>query len=282
MIGIVIVSYRNIDGTVSFINDQLSKIALPWKVVVIENSTEHSVGKEIANRCGGIHLMPNSTDASLTSHRVFVISLFNNLGFARGNNLGAEFLLSHFKCDYLLFTNDDIIIDNKNVIEIMIKSFQKDDRIAVIGPQILGVDGIPQSPHYKVITPQRQIGWKLLWFLRRKRKHSDYRPISISGYCYWVSGCFFLIKTTDFLAIEGFDPRTFLYSEEVILAERLKKIGKKEYFCADTKVVHWGGCSTKNLKNKQLRCHLKQSNNIYYLNYLKCNPIWVWLYNLIC
>lgn len=282
MIGIVIVSYKNIDGTVNFINDQLSKISLPWKAVVVENSAEIHVGKEIANRCCGIHLMPNSTDALLTSHRVFVISSLSNLGFARGNNLGAEFLLSHFKCDYLLFTNDDIIIENKNVIEIMIKSFQKDERIAVVGPQILGVDGVSQSPHYKIITPQRQIGWKLFRFLRRKKRHTETKATNESGYCYWASGCFFLVKAIDFQNVKGFDSRTFLYTEEAIFAERLRKIDRKEYFCANTKVLHLGGCSTKNLKNKQLRRYLKQSNNIYYINYLRSNPIWVWLYNLIC
>lgn len=282
MIGIVIVSYKNSDGTVNFINDQLSKISLPWKAVVVENSAEIHVGKEIANRCCGIHLMPNSTDALLTSHRVFVISSLSNLGFARGNNLGAEFLLSHFKCDYLLFTNDDIIIENKNVLEIMIKSFQKDERIAVVGPQILGVDGVSQSPHYKIITPQRQIGWKLFRFLRRKKRHTETIATNESGYCYWVSGCFFLVKAVDFQNVKGFDSKTFLYSEEVILAERLKRIYKNEFFCADTYVIHLGGCSTQNVQNKQLHGFQKSSNCIYYKYYLNSNPLLVWLYKTFC
>jgi GT2 family glycosyltransferase len=48
--------------------------------------------------------------------------------------------------------------------------------------------------------------------------------------CYWVSGCFMIIKSIDYINAEYFDENTFLYGEEMILAERLKKINRSMYF----------------------------------------------------
>ena len=62
----------------------------------------------------------------------------------------------------------------------------------------------------------------------------------------------------------------------------MKRIGKRSYFMADTSVVHLGGCSTQQVTNRTLHRYLKQSNCIYYRNYLHSNPVIVWLYKVIC
>lgn len=282
MIGIVIVSYKNQEGTIAFINEQLPKIDVPWKAIVVDNSPDESVGKAITESCGGIMLRHHDVAIEEQS-RVYVISTMKNLGFARGNNLGADILARNFSIDYFLFSNDDIVISDSRVIEKMILQFDRFKDVAIVGPRIVGKNNRDQSPHYRIITPLRQIGWKLFRLFRRNR---DTEPQATeppqSGYCYWVSGCFFLVKQSDFTAVGGFDPRTFLYSEEVILSERMKSIGKRVYFKAEASVIHLGGCSTKNLQNKMLRNYLKQSNCIYYRDYLHSNSAIVWLYRMIC
>lgn len=282
MIGIVIVSYKNQEGTVAFINEQMTKISVPWKAVVVDNSPDESVGKAIAERCGGV-LLRYPDEAIEEQSRVYVFSTLKNLGFARGNNLGADILARNFAVDYLLFSNDDIIISDSRVMEKMLLQFGKQQDVAIVGPRIVGKDNRDQSPHYHIITPLRQIGWKLFRQFRRNRAAAlPAIEQPQSGYCYWVSGCFFLVRQSDFCAVGGFDRRTFLYSEEVILSERMKRIGKRSYFMADTSVVHLGGCSTQQVTNQTLRRYLKQSNCIYYRNYLHSNPVIVWLYKVIC
>lgn len=271
----------NQEGTVAFINEQLPKISVPWKAVVVDNSPDERVGKMIAERSGGV-LLRHPDKAIEEQSRVYVFSTLKNLGFACGNNLGANILVRNFAVDYLLFSNDDIIISDSQVMEKMILQFARRQDVAIVGPRIVGKDNRDQSPHYRIITPLRQIGWELFRWFRRKKMAT---PQSInppqSGYCYWVSGCFFLVRKSDFAAVGGFDPRTFLYSEEVILSERMKCIGKRAYFIAEASVVHLGGCSTKNLQNKALRNYLKQSNCIYYRNYLHSNLLFIWLYKMI-
>lgn len=43
-----------------------------------------------------------------------------NLVYAKGNNLGANFLLRHFDIDYFLFTNNDLRIVDVDVVEKLI------------------------------------------------------------------------------------------------------------------------------------------------------------------
>ena len=41
----------------------------------------------------------------------------DNVGYAKGNNAGARFLLKNFQdTDFLLFSNDDIILEDQNVL----------------------------------------------------------------------------------------------------------------------------------------------------------------------
>lgn len=283
MLGIVIVSYKNADLTIAFIREQLKKIQKPWKVVVVENSPDERFGRTIADSCNGVFLSGCSPLLPETAKDVIVVSTLNNLGFACGNNLGAEILQKHFPIDYFLFSNDDIIIKDCTVVEKMTDLLDHMPDVGIVGPRIKGKDNLDQSPHYRVIKPQRQIGWMLFRWLRHNRKNTFQRGTKPqSGYCYWVSGCFFMVRQKDFHAIDGFDPRTFLYSEEVILSERMERIGKKAYFWADSEVVHMGGCSTRNLQNQSLRNYLKQSNCIYYRDYLHSNPLLVLLYKIIC
>lgn len=284
MLGIVIVSYKNFKGTVDFITKELKKITLPWKVVVVDNCSDSILGEKLAEACNGICVQKQEAITD-TNNSVFVLPVKENLGFARGNNLGADFLIQNFNCEHLLFTNDDILIEEPDGIQKMIDFLNQNEDIGAIGPRVIGIDSFDQSPHYRIITPARQLGWKLLPFVRKKSKKDSNDTIyntPQSSYCYWVSGCFFIMKCKDFIEVKGLDPSTFLYAEEVILAERLKSIGKREYFYGETHIVHYGGCSTKSIENKQLKRILKESNCIYYRKYLHCNPIIVWLYKLLC
>ena len=283
MLGIVIVSYKNFKGTVNFITKELRKITLPWKVVVVDNSSTFDEGKKLADACGGVCITEQG-DITDEDSSVLILPITENLGFARGNNLGADLLISNFNCEHLLFTNDDILIEEPEGIQKMIDFLNQNEEIGAIGPRVIGVDGIDQSPHYRIITPLRQLGWKLLSFLRKKNKKesSDIVVLPQPSYCYWVSGCFFIMKSKDFMSVQGFDPATFLYAEEVILAERLKKIEKREYFYSETYITHFGGCSTKSIENNKLKNILKESNCIYYQKYLRCNPVLIWLYKKLC
>ena len=85
---IVVINYRQEELTIRFVKNELSKMQLPHKTIIVNNSAT----------IGSNHLLCNELNAMLvedinaetdTKRDTFVISSIDNLGFARGNNLGA-------------------------------------------------------------------------------------------------------------------------------------------------------------------------------------------------
>ncbi|MBD5185656.1 MAG: hypothetical protein HDS92_03505 [Bacteroidales bacterium] len=86
----------------------------------------------------------------------------------------------------------------------------------------------------------------------------------------------------DFTAVNGFDPDTFLYGEEPILAEKLKKLGKYMYFYPHLRVNHLAGAAIKNaFKSKVIRQIVAESNCVYYRKYLKSPAVVIALYKFL-
>lgn len=279
MLGVIIVSYKNPQRTIDFINNQLSQIEPKYVVVVVNNASTIDECRRIAGQCHGIVCGPNDI---VGKHGVYIVNATDNLGFAKGNNLGVKFLMRNNPCDHLLFSNDDIVIENNTDLTPMIDLLEKDKSIGAIGPDIVGLDGHHQSPHYTVISPYRQIGWLLFPFLRGKKRPLNENAVNQplqSGWCYWVSGAFFLMRFRHFSAVNGFDPDTFLYSEEPIMAEKLLQLGKKMYFYPNIRVTHLEGGTTKGaIGNNRIMNHIIESNCIYYKKYLHTPKVVVALY----
>lgn len=270
MFGVIIVAYKNPARTADYINNQLSKLVNSYVVVVVNNASTMAECESLASLCNGVAC---EADDNVGRHDVYIVHSAENLGFARGNNLGVDFLAQNNPCEYLLFSNDDIILDAETDLQPMINLLSKDRSIGAIGPNIVGLNGCPQSPHYRIISPYRHIGWILLSRFRNKKdEHKVPNPINPlkEGSCYWVSGAFFIMSNDDFVSVNGFDPDTFLYSEEAILAERLKIVGKHMYFYPKIRVTHLEGGTTKESYHRtDIRKILVNSNCIYYRKYLK-------------
>jgi len=63
--------------------------------------------------------------------------------------------------------------------------------------------------------------------------------------CDWIPGCYYLIRQEVVEKVGLFDPRYFLYYEEVDHCFAVKKAGWGVHFFPDTSVVHSGGESAK-------------------------------------
>ncbi len=282
MLGVIIVAYKNPQRTINFINAQLPHLKPEHIIVVVNNSSTLEECKKLGDVCGGVACLP---DDIIGKYKVYIIQSDNNLGFAQGNNLGVRFLQRNNPCDYILFSNDDIIIEKGTDLTPMIELIEKDKSIGAIGPDIIGLDGRHQSPHRRKISAYRQIGWMLFPWLR-KNETSVSNNIEDSappiGECYWVSGAFFLMRSGYFSTVNGFDPDTFLYSEEPILAERLKRLGLRMYFDPSIRITHLDGGTTKEtIGNNRIMRLIIESNCIYYRKYLKTPKIFVALYKYL-
>ncbi|MEJ8281506.1 glycosyltransferase family 2 protein [Pseudonocardia spirodelae] len=60
----------------------------------------------------------------------------------------------------------------------------------------------------------------------------------------WLSGSCLLLRRSAFDSVDGFDPRYFMYFEDVDLGERLGLAGWRNVYVPSADVVHVGGAST--------------------------------------
>jgi N-acetylglucosaminyl-diphospho-decaprenol L-rhamnosyltransferase len=60
----------------------------------------------------------------------------------------------------------------------------------------------------------------------------------------WLSGSCLLLRRSAFDSVDGFDPRYFMYFEDVDLGDRLGKAGWRNVYVPRAEVVHTGGVST--------------------------------------
>lgn len=283
LLGIVIVAYKSAQLTIDFVKKELPKVDVPWVCCIVNNVATQEETCKMAEGVGAeiIKTETLATDPP-KSKGIYIVPLADNVGFARGNNWGVKFLLHNFDCSHLLFANNDVEILSSNCLSVLIDKLNDNPEIGAIGPRIFCLDGGEQLPHDGYVSVYRQIGWHLLPFLRKNKpipvaqKDSTPRP---SGYTYWVQGAFMVMRTDDFLRAGMFDPATFLYAEEPILAERLKAFGKRMYYENSVSILHYeGGTIVKQHGNRKSEYMVMESNCYYYRKYLHYNPLLVWLY----
>ena len=268
IVGIVIVSYHNEAMTKKYILQELPKLSIPYTIVVVNNDSTEEESKRLAKDCNLEYIADDTSFDLIPKRRGYLIWSSDNLGYAKGNNKGVNFLnlLGHFT--HFLFSNDDIEIKQSNILNILVEKMSKDKNIGAIGPRVVGLDGHDQSPHDSYVSPYRMIGWKMLPFLRRKNKHNDQSDLlkPVSRFTYWVQGSFMLVNAAVFNEVGMFDENTFLYYEEPILAEKMLQIGKRMYFDSDVEIVHYEGGSTKRNPKKE---KIEMESRIYYMSKYK-------------
>lgn len=277
MFTIVIVNYKSEDLTIGYVKEELSKIKSNHHIVIVNNEATKCSNEKLCKSLNAIliediELLPMESSC-------YVISSPVNLGFARANNLAAKFSIKFLKNKYLLFSNNDIQITDHDICEQLIEKMEADPHIGMIGPKVVGLNGEYQSPE-----PFRSFLDRYCWmylstpFLSKKKKQKrfkiNYAANAKEGFHYKVMGSFFMLRIQDFMECGMMDSHTFLYAEEIILSERLKKIGKGVYYLPSVSIIHaHGGTTNKVLGHKGINRHLLDSETYYYKTYIR-TPSW--------
>jgi N-acetylglucosaminyl-diphospho-decaprenol L-rhamnosyltransferase len=206
------------------------------------------------------------------------------LGFAKGNNRGVQFAIDNdIQFEYILFSNNDIYINDGNLIQELLIPFNSFKNIGIVGPEIIGLNGERQSPEpyypYFYRTVGRYVFSKIPSSM--KKYFSDYSRSAKSGEHYKVMGSFFLMSKIAFETIGGFDENTFLYGEEVILSEKLNSKKMTVFFNSKTTVVHAHSVTISNKFNSLQKFKLQyNSEKYYYRKYRKIGLISILLADL--
>lgn len=168
-----------------------------------------------------------------------------NLGYARGNNLGTAVADRLYGDEYYLICNNDLRFPDEWDLAEGIRVFTEHPNAAAWGPQITGPKGAEQNP-YRRRSPYY---WLFVYpWSRFGPIHSkgDYLPMTESGECYRLMGCCLMLRAEAFRACGKFDEHTFLFSEEPILSERMAGKGYVCRYEPRFHVIHEHGQTMKN------------------------------------
>ena len=273
MLGIVIVTYKSYDRIKEYVEKDLLPCTMARKIVVVDVGSERDSAERIAALLG---VKVSDFDDTPTGD-VIVLHVQENLGYARGNNYGARYLLKHFpETEQLLFSNDDVRFIKGAVLETLVERLCEHPDVGAIGPDVVDLQGNPQGPLYKHPTVWQTIGGNIcepLW--GRQRSDRIFKPMPPkrqAGRVAICSGCFLMVSAADFVRVGMFDERTFLFWEEEILSKRLEAIGKRFYFEDSVQIRHLVGASTAVQKGPnmlQLK-NMLAGGNLYFRYYDRC------------
>lgn len=163
-----------------------------------------------------------------------------NRGYNAGNNVGLRYAAEK-GYEFALIANPDMEFPQTDYLATLVAQMQTDADIVVCGSDIIGADGIHQSPMGKEGNWRGSFGWVKDIFGNRNKKNDAYKFIDNykeSHYCHKVSGCCFMIRISFLKSINFFDEKVFLYCEEAILSRQVEQAGKKMYYLATAQAVH--------------------------------------------
>lgn len=152
----------------------------------------------------------------------------DNIGYGRGHNRAVEQSLTT-DAEYHLVMNSDIEF-SPETITALLGFMDAHPDVAHVMPKVLNPDGTDQHLAKRLPTP---------WDLIHRRLFGSHRcELALADDGIWdveyLSGCFMLLRMSairEMIAEEGFlfDPRFFLYPEDLDLTRRMHRIGRTVY-----------------------------------------------------
>ncbi|MFN6017511.1 MAG: glycosyltransferase family 2 protein [Verrucomicrobiota bacterium] len=164
-----------------------------------------------------------------------------NIGYGRCCNLGVRAARGEF----LLILNPDTEL-RPGAVGAMMSVLKAQPKIGLVGARLIDPDGTFQSSSTHPLPGIfntvfdcafiRRLAWQISG---RSRRRSPFTVKAVSGAC-------MMVRTSLFKKIGGFNPRFFMYGEDVDLCQRVRTTGYEVYHVPMAEVVHHGGVSSAN------------------------------------
>lgn len=220
---ISIVLYKNDIVHIERLTRSLLECTLSPKVYFIDNSPT----KELAT------FIPDNFHYQWES---------SNLGFGKAHNVIIQKVID--SGDYHLVMNADVFFD-KGVIE-KIKTFMDCNKsVGLLLPRVLNPDGTAQPlfkllPHPLDLFVRRFMpnSFKGIFGNKSKKYAMSFADDKSTFDAPYLSGCFMFLRKKALKEVGSFDPRFFLYCEDIDLSRRVRMSWRTIYY-ADASIYHY-------------------------------------------
>ncbi|MDP4089618.1 MAG: glycosyltransferase family 2 protein [Bacillota bacterium] len=240
LVYIIILNFNSFDETLRCIDSVRDVEYENYKVVVIDNNSQDGSVDILKKRAGDFILIENS----------------DNLGYARGNNVGIQYGISN-GAEYICVLNNDVEV-KKDFLNIIIDYMEKNRKVGICGPCICDFENR---------TKIQSMGANINLFTglaMAKKKNKPYE--SVNGKTYevdYLGGACFVARKEVFDNI-GFIPELyFLFYEETEFCLTAKRAGYKLICLKDSLIYHKRSATIS--KYKGLSYYFLNRNRIIFM-----------------
>lgn len=258
---ITILNYNESNYTLELVEQLKNQTFQNFETVVVDNASNAKEKKILSQ-------LPQD---------VTVLYSDENLGYARGNNIGLKYK-GVAEPDFHLVLNNDLIIEDPEFILKMVEGIQTNRNVVASSPlvdtlstgkqlheQIQVRRILPPSAMFKLSTPI------FTPFINKLTDHFLYRDqmpyLNKYLFCDSINGAAFMINNQFLQENNYLDEGTFLYFEELILGRQIINQNKTCLLNGFTSVKHLQGVSTKS-SGKKINTKMerfKYESALYYL-----------------
>jgi O-antigen biosynthesis protein len=204
---------------------------LKAEIIVVDNhSTDGSVD----------YLQPKFPDVRFIANEA-------NTGFAKACNKG----LVQASGEYILFLNPDTIVAEDSFLT-CIRFFESHPECGALGVKMMDGSGnfLKESKRSfpSPLTSLYKLSGLSVFFPKSKtfsRYHLGHLDKDQNHEVDVLAGAFMMIRKKVLDVVGGFDETFFMYGEDIDLSYRIQKAGYKNYYVAETGIIHFKGESTK-------------------------------------
>jgi GT2 family glycosyltransferase len=205
----------------------------------------------------------NSTDGSMDYVEamfpdVECVSLADNIGFGRANNLGFDKAIAR-GAEYVLCLNPDTLV-SEDTVQVMMDYMQARPDVGLAGCKLLNADGTfqlacrrgfptPWASFCKVFGLQALFPRSPLF----ARYNQTFRSADETYFVDAVCGAFMFIRRETLQQIRGFDEDFFMYGEDLDICYRVTVAGWCVAYVHTTSVIHYKGESTRRSALNEVR-----------------------------
>lgn len=188
-----------------------------------------------------------------------IIQNDQNYGFTGGYNR----VLAQVEADYFILLNSDVEV-SPGWIRPVIDLMESDPLIGAAAPKIRAFN---QRSHFEHAGAAGgfldSYGYPFCQGRMFYEIEEDKGQYQQSKEVFWATGAAMFVKKKCWQEAGGFDERFFAHMEEIDLCWRLKNMGYKVMYCAESEVFHLGG-GTLNVENP-FKTYLNFRNNLLLL-----------------
>lgn len=240
-VSIVTVNWNQFEDTCACLDSLIAQTGVMTDLIVVDNGSTDGSEARLREK------YPQAT----------IICSEENIGFARGFNLGIRVALNH-DTDSIMIVNNDTLAEEDMIKELL--GEMDDENVGVTSPLIL---------YYSDPTRVWSSGGEIntLVLMPIDAHHRD-EVLTEPVFRTFLSGCCLLMKKALIETVGLFDEQFFLYFEDLDYCLRIMRSGWRMKIVPSARLLHKVSLSSGGERSPQERFFISFSTVLYYRKYI--------------